>query len=88
MSKNTGGPAFPSPRFAVPQDLAEQGVLSLGTMQGMTMRQYYKAKAMQGLIVDPDYDGVTGYEIARCAAGIADGMIAEDIEYETRSQED
>ena len=36
--KNTGGPAFPCP------------TISIGQHQGMTLRDYFAAKAMQGLM--------------------------------------
>ena len=38
MTKNTGGPAFPSPT---------DGMLD---NEGMTLRDYFAAKAMQGLL--------------------------------------
>lgn len=45
MSNNTGGPAFPSPA----------GVAHI-TEQGMTLRDYFAAKAMQAMLSDdPDY---------------------------------
>ena len=40
MSNNTGGPAFPAPA----------GRLTPITDQGMTLRDYFAAKAMQALI--------------------------------------
>jgi len=41
---NTGGPAFPTPRY-------ERGdMYSLG----MTLRDYFAAKALQGLLADPE----------------------------------
>jgi hypothetical protein len=42
MTKNTGGPAFPAPA----------GVAHI-TDQGMTLRDYFAAKAMQGLLSNP-----------------------------------
>ena len=42
MSHNTGGPAFPAPHF----DLTEGE-------HGMTLRDYFAAKAMQGMLANP-----------------------------------
>jgi hypothetical protein len=44
MTKNTGGPAFP-----VNQQLPE-GMANLTPETGMTLRDYFAAKAMQGLL--------------------------------------
>jgi len=61
MKKETGGPAFPAMHF----DLAENE-------HGMTLRDYFAAKAMQGLIAE----GATGYEdIAFFAYKYADAML-------------
>ena len=38
---NTGGPAFPTPTHNLQND-------------GMTLRDYFAAKAMQGMLADPD----------------------------------
>jgi hypothetical protein len=45
---NTGGPAFPTPKF----DLNEAGQLTSFSVDtdGMTLRDYFAAKAMQGLV--------------------------------------
>jgi hypothetical protein len=42
MTKDTGGPAFPAPA----------GVSHI-TEQGMTLRDYLAAKAMQGMLANP-----------------------------------
>ena len=47
---NDGGPAFPAPNFAVPRDMADEMVVKLRDMQGMTLRDYFAAKVMQGLL--------------------------------------
>ena len=61
MTKDTGGPAFPTPRY-------ERGdMYSLG----MTLRDYFAAKAMQGLL-----DAAMGEsEIAKAAYAMADAML-------------
>ena len=44
MGKDTGGPAFPSPRW--------EGWGS--PQEGMTLRDYFAAKALQGILHDAD----------------------------------
>ncbi len=60
MSKDTGGPAFPSERFKE---------------EGMTLRDYFAAKAMQGLLACDWVDENT--DIAQAAYEVADAMIKE-----------
>lgn len=50
---------------------------------GMTMRQYYKAAAIAGIMRDTRYalagiESNCAYEIARYAGVIADALLAED----------
>jgi hypothetical protein len=57
MSNNTGGPAFPI--------AGQWGV----TSQGMTLRDYFAAKAMQGFILrggyyNAEFDTARAYEFA------------------------
>jgi hypothetical protein len=67
---DTGGPAFPLP-----------GELGLGLtpkeMRGMTLRDYFAAKAMQGLLSarNPLITNTSG--IAEAAYEMADAMLAE-----------
>jgi hypothetical protein len=55
MSNNTGGPAFP-----VPDDASD--------MPGMTLRDYFAAKAMQGLISCPDWREGAGEDVGMYAS--------------------
>ena len=67
MSNNTGGPAFPAHHF----DLAEGE-------HGMTLRDYFAAKAMQGFAADPEanwQDGTGLPGMAICAYQWADAML-------------
>jgi predicted oxidoreductase len=66
---NTGGPAFPQAG-----GLAQ--VTSNLNVQGMTLRDYFAAKAMQGMIA-ADYNWEREYapERAAKAYGIADAML-------------
>ena len=43
MTHNTGGPAFPRPHSEPPHYAQE----------GMTLRDYFAAKAMQGMLANP-----------------------------------
>lgn len=48
--KNNYQPAFPSPQFAVPESLSGQAILMLQKSLGMTLRDYFAAKAMQAIV--------------------------------------
>ena len=73
-----GGPAFPSPSFAVPRSLDAEHVVKLRDMQGMTLRDYFAAKAMQGIWADSaivtEFGGAK--QIAKAAYEQADAMLA------------
>ncbi len=59
MSKSNGGQAFP-----------------FGTeFSGMTLRDYFAAKAMQGIISNPDDDWGDVKEVCELAYGYADAML-------------
>jgi hypothetical protein len=61
---NTGGPAFPTTQYA-------NAISPTGHAQGMTLRDYFAAQAMQALI---DNDGLFS-EIPTQAYEIADAMM-------------
>jgi hypothetical protein len=63
--KDTGGPAFPAHHF----DLAENE-------HGMTLRDYFAAKAMQGLLACPKGEG-ENEKYAQWSYEYADAMLAE-----------
>ncbi len=72
MTKDTGGPAYPTNNWqkVVP--------LSTGYSEGMTMRDYFAAKAMQTLLqTNSGAVGVNRYEhrVAETAYAIADAML-------------
>ena len=74
MNKDTGGPAFPTKNYATIQPIAE------GYSEGMTLRDYFAAKAMQGLMGRDWSDfKVSDDELiaiwARSAYGVADAML-------------
>ena len=69
MSDKTGGPAFPS-----------HGSMGEVTHDGMTLRDYFAAKAMQAIIGSERYGGIIGvntYEqrTAADAYKVADAML-------------
>jgi hypothetical protein len=62
-TKNTGGPAFPIPNVDHAYD-------------GMSLRDYFAARAMQGIIGTQPYpDGIVTVGIAGDAYAIADAML-------------
>ena len=68
MNKETGGPAFPvnSDNYASPDST------------GMTLRDYFAAKAMQGICNGRSHTDLKGHAIAsaKVAYELADAMIA------------
>ncbi|WP_443700139.1 hypothetical protein [Pseudomonas sp.] len=69
MSKNNGGPAFPVPNLQDDEDF-----------NGMTMRDYFAAKAMQGImagILGDGGDWPNREIIVANAYATADSMLAE-----------
>lgn len=79
-NENTGGPAFPCE--VDPEQLAA-GAHQIGhrlfQQHGMTLRDYFAAKAMQGVCSTEVYmDGVlTDSDIAEYAYAMADAMLKE-----------
>ena len=72
MSKETGGQAFPRPVSQAPNTEI------MWDQEGMTLRDYFAAKTMQGLIIK--FSGTAGYtsvHIATDAYTIADAMLKE-----------
>ena len=69
MSANTGGPAFP--QHVAPAYRQEPEIW------GMTLRDYFAAKAMVGLVVTDPRETSAAYEIATYAYELADAMLAE-----------
>ena len=65
----TGGSAFPSP--GVVMSHGQQGAY-----EGMTLRDYFAAAAMQGLLADYQTDG-KDTDFARRSYKLADAMLAE-----------
>lgn len=64
MIKETGGAAFPLPH----------GAETIAGAEGMTLRDYFAAKAMQGIVSDPDLAMGT-LQVAEWAYRQADAML-------------
>ncbi len=80
MSKETGGPAFPLPMAT----LDGGGIVDAADLEqeGMTLRDYFAAKALQSLIAGRSWDHLKSHEEiidawAAAAYKTADAMIAE-----------
>jgi hypothetical protein len=63
--------AFPTPAFTVSD---EARITSIGGEGGMTLRDYFAAKAMQGLVVD-GVGSLMDEELADWAYRLADAML-------------
>ena len=70
MSKDHGGPAFP-----VPLNPGERYDVH-GPADGMTLRDYFAAKAMQGALANPEVKETAGAR-SEWAYEIADAMLKE-----------
>ena len=68
MSKDTGGPAFPCDLTSYDDEVRIQ-------YQGMTLRDYFAAKAMQSLILEVADWKYMPNEIANFAYAQADAMM-------------
>lgn len=73
MSKDTSGPAFP---VTLPSGESYQGHLP---HDGMTLRDYFAAKAMQGWSANPIPQDSSIQEVAEWAYRQADAMIAARV---------
>lgn len=70
-TKDTGGPAFSDLKNGRDHD----GDRTYELAGGMTLRDYFAAKAMQAYLTTPHADKVTVHVIAECAYDMADAMI-------------
>ena len=73
MSKDTGGPAFPV--SLTNEQETRWDSAGLGCANGMTLRDYFAAKAMQGIVANPNAQGLTFEDIANRAWMQADAML-------------
>ncbi|SUD77842.1 hypothetical protein [Pseudomonas putida] len=73
MSKDTSGPAFP---VTLPGGESYQGHLP---HDGMTIRDYFAAKALQGMSANPYFDDYDFDTVAEMAYAQADEMLAARV---------
>lgn len=66
MTTATGGPAFPCAHL-------DTTTLTYKYVEGMTLRDYFAAKAMQGILADPSTPEIM--DIAGAAYEMADAML-------------
>jgi hypothetical protein len=69
MSKNKGGPAFPCDRIPAGN--------SVITSDGMTLRDYFAATAMSGILSNRQYGRNEAEHISSVCYSFADAMLAE-----------
>ena len=76
---NDGGPAFPRLDREWDEYLGKDGGYKYSMSEGMSLRDYFAAKAMQGWALIPNVPGAKRHEatIAKMAYELADAMIAE-----------
>ena len=76
-----GGPAFPQEDVPLSAEAKRFGFKHVH-VQGMTMRQFYKAAALNGILSDSSQilEGADPDILADAAAEFADAMLAEDEE--------
>jgi len=67
MTQETGGSAFPTTQYA-------NGISPSGHDQGMTLRDYFAAKAMQAILSDPNFANPDN-KLAESSYWIADAML-------------
>jgi hypothetical protein len=71
MNKETGGPAFPIQERIIPRE----GFMEVDGMSGITVRDYFAAKAMAALIASAFYDSRQVFDAAKEAYFLADAML-------------
>ncbi|HEI8866125.1 TPA: hypothetical protein SLG40_001612 [Serratia odorifera] len=69
MSKETGGPAFPR------EDYQCNGAAGSLGQEGMTLRDYFAAKVMQGTQSNHEWNHWSSEQHVEYAYGVADAML-------------
>ena len=64
---NTGGPAFPVKQY-------NRNIMAFEEFCGLTVRDYFAAKAMQAILSNPDF-GEEDSKLAEYAYNVADTML-------------
>jgi len=73
MNKDTSGPAFP---VTLPSGESYQGHLP---HDGMTLRDYFAAKALQGMCADSSTAGTRAQDLCEECYQLADAMLAARV---------
>ena len=68
MQVKDGGPAFPTTQYV-------GGISPTGHSGGMTLRDYFAAKAMQGMLAEDGGGALNNEELAEFAYLVADEML-------------
>lgn len=76
---NDGGPAFPGEQVSVfiPNELKEKAEAFTVKLNGMSLRAYFAAKALQGLVASARSSMYAPIDYAKDSILIADALIAE-----------
>ena len=77
-----GGPAFPH-LSADPEKVNQLGQSILHPEPGMSLRDWFAGRAMQGMQGNPEFDRNTSSQIAQQACVMADAMLAARNEGES-----
>jgi hypothetical protein len=76
MVNNDGGPAFPS--YEVIEEMTDRGYIEKTLpIGGMSLRDYFAAQALMGIMACPGLNLKEGNKYARLACELADAMLAE-----------
>lgn len=75
-ARDNGGPAFPYSSLAPDNIAGGMSQTMYADNEGMTLRDYFAAKAMQGICASGPGHHITDNVIAREAYSIADAMLA------------
>ena len=76
MSTQNGGPAFPGSGSSLARQQAQAHGFSYEEPTGMTLRDYFAAKAMQAILSDGSWHGHTCKTAAHVSYDMADAMLA------------
>lgn len=75
MNKDNGGPAFPTATQVEQNQATGETTIHQYLSDGMTMRDYFAAKAMQAIMASDESDGSEWALIAKSAYYAADAML-------------
>ena len=76
MANSAGGQAFPARDYIIPAHLKALDVHELGETRGMTLRDYFAAKALQGMYANAAAWSEDNNKLAEWSYQMADAMLA------------